>query len=387
MTYSKTVWQNNNAPPLNATNLNKIENALEAHDTGISNLNTEVTDLHTPAEGMTVPTGGYSTAGDAVRGQISELKSQIVQSTGMSADFKVALENLLQYVVYKGDDPTGRTYLTALHNAMYPPAQLTSITAVYTQSGTVYDTDSLDDLKADLVVTAHFDDSSTETVTTYTLSGELSQNPSTITVSYGDKTTTFSVNVVIPVFDYDSQRDGLLSEKEGITVYSSATSYYSETLTSSNNLRVQGKVSGQSNYLQYKIGDNPVTGTWRMRIRAELYTLTETTGARCFRPQISNGTNGLRIGCHSYNGGARFASIVGTNTNGTNIFSGITTGDVWHDFELYCNSDEDVWTVSVDGVEKYRTTSSNIGTGVKNNSLFITGQCLIFIRSIKLYSE
>lgn len=76
-------------------------------------------------------------------------------------------------------------------------ATLSSISAVYTQSGTVYDTDSLDDLKADLVVTANYDDSTTETVasTDYTLSGTLTVGTSTITVSYGGKTTTFTVAV------------------------------------------------------------------------------------------------------------------------------------------------------------------------------------------------
>ena len=73
--------------------------------------------------------------------------------------------------------------------------ELVSISAVYTQSGTVYDTDSLDSLKADLVVTATYSDSSTETVTTYTLSGTLTDGTSTITVVYGGKTTTFSVSV------------------------------------------------------------------------------------------------------------------------------------------------------------------------------------------------
>ena len=37
--------------------------------------NTEVVDLRIPAEGMTVPTGGYLTAGEAVRAQILELKN------------------------------------------------------------------------------------------------------------------------------------------------------------------------------------------------------------------------------------------------------------------------------------------------------------------------
>lgn len=76
-------------------------------------------------------------------------------------------------------------------------ATMTSIYAVYTQSGMVYDTDSLDTLKTDLVVTAHWSDSSISTVpsTDYTLSGTLTAETSTITVVYGDKTTTFTVTV------------------------------------------------------------------------------------------------------------------------------------------------------------------------------------------------
>ena len=72
---------------------------------------------------------------------------------------------------------------------------LSSISAVYTQSGTVYDTDTLDSLKDDLVVTAHYSDSTTQTVTEYTLSGTLAVGTSTVTVAYGGKTTTFTVTV------------------------------------------------------------------------------------------------------------------------------------------------------------------------------------------------
>ena len=76
-------------------------------------------------------------------------------------------------------------------------ATLQSIAAVYTQSGTVYDTASLDDLKQDLVVTASWSDSSSTTVASqdYTLSGTLTAGTSVITVSYGGKTTTFNVTV------------------------------------------------------------------------------------------------------------------------------------------------------------------------------------------------
>jgi hypothetical protein len=74
---------------------------------------------------------------------------------------------------------------------------VSSISAVYTQSGTVYDTDTLDSLKSDLVVTATFSDSTTGVISAadYTLSGTLTEGTSTITVSYGGKTTTFNVTV------------------------------------------------------------------------------------------------------------------------------------------------------------------------------------------------
>ena len=93
-------------------------------------------------------------------------------------------------VLYNGVSTTFSVAVTAR------PA-LSSISAVYTQSGTVYDIDTLDSLKDDLVVTAHYSDSSTQTVPAadYTLSGTLTAGTSTITVAYGGKTTTFNVTV------------------------------------------------------------------------------------------------------------------------------------------------------------------------------------------------
>lgn len=72
-----------------------------------------------------------------------------------------------------------------------------SISCVYTQSGTVLDTDSLDVLKADLVVTAHYSNSTEQVIDAlnYELSGTLSKGTSVITVSYAGKTATFSVTV------------------------------------------------------------------------------------------------------------------------------------------------------------------------------------------------
>lgn len=109
---------------------------------------------------------------------------------GLSEDAKNALIDCFRHVAWINSD--GTQYVNALISALY---ELQSITAVYTQSGTVYDTDSLDDLKADLVVTANYKGGTTETVTAYTLSGALEEGTSTITVSYEGLTDTFNVTV------------------------------------------------------------------------------------------------------------------------------------------------------------------------------------------------
>ena len=73
------------------------------------------------------------------------------------------------------------------------------ITAEYTQSGTVYDSDTLDDLKDDLVVT-YFESQQVQQGVVlndedYTLSGTLEAGTSTITATYLGLTDTFSVTV------------------------------------------------------------------------------------------------------------------------------------------------------------------------------------------------
>lgn len=135
-----------------------------------------------------------------------------LEGGGLSADLKAALDQLAQKVAYIDED--GQDYYDALHNALYPPASLSSISCVYTQSGTVYDTDTLDSLKSDLVVTAHYSNGTTQTVTSYTLSGTLVEGTSTITVSYGGKTTTFNVTVTHQQASYVTS--GLISRWDGI---------------------------------------------------------------------------------------------------------------------------------------------------------------------------
>ena len=152
-------------------------------------------------------------------GAINEARGTGGSGSGLTADIKNALLQIASKVAYIDDD--GQTYYDALEDALYPPAVLVSISAVYTQSGTVYDTDTLDSLKADLVVTATYDDSSTATITTYTLSGTLTAGTSTITVNYGGKTTTFNVTVTDETLGYVDNGltmllDGIANGERGV---------------------------------------------------------------------------------------------------------------------------------------------------------------------------
>lgn len=147
------------------------------------------------------PTPEQMTIIEQLTAEVADLKDEISELGGLSDDVKQALLQIAAKVAYTDDD--GQDYYDALEAALYPQATLVSISAVYTQSGTVYDTDTLDSLKADLVVTATYDDSTTETVTAYTLSGTLTEGTSTITVAYGGKTTAFTVTVTqAPLWDF-----------------------------------------------------------------------------------------------------------------------------------------------------------------------------------------
>lgn len=75
-----------------------------------------------------------------------------------------------------------------------PEVTLTSISATYT-GGEVAVGTALTSLTG-ITVKATYSDGSTKTVTGYTLSGTIAEGENTITVSYGDKTTTFTVTGV-----------------------------------------------------------------------------------------------------------------------------------------------------------------------------------------------
>lgn len=149
----------------------------------LAELAAEVQDAREGYDGTT-----YASLGAAIRSQVAMAMAQ-----GIKESVKQALLQLASKVAYI--DNGGSGYYQDLYDALYEK-DVVSISAVFDQTDvTIYQDYSLDQLKPYLTVTALYDDSSTGTITAYTLSGTLTIGTSTITVTYEGKQTTFSVTV------------------------------------------------------------------------------------------------------------------------------------------------------------------------------------------------
>ena len=285
---------------------------------------------------------------DEVDQELTDIK-QDLQNAGMSEDFKLALHNILEKVAYIDED--GQDYLDALDGAMWPPTNLVSISAVFTQGqNVIYDTDSLDTLKQYLVVTAHYSDSSTATVTAYSLSGTLAAGTSTITVSYMQKTTTFDV-LVTPYWDYEwDYTDGTLSAEDGWASTTSGTA--SSAITDSG----LGLTSNSNSYIRFENSNFFVTsGVMEVVIN----TGNIDAAQQNIRIGLSNGTNGIQI----YGTVDPVAGKWFVLSDSTTVFSGATRvgqfeNNTDYTFRFYLNGT--TADVMVDG--EYKVTDVDITT-------------------------
>lgn len=285
---------------------------------------------------------------------LNDIQDAIIQI--VPDDVKQVLLQIASKVAYI--DEHGQDYYDALEAALYPeapPASLVSISAVYTQSGTVYDTDSLDSLKADLVVTAHFDDSSTEVVTAYTLSGTLEVGTSTITVSYGGKTTTFNVTVSAPWWSLEwTKADGGFPYSVDATHWRKGQQTSDISFVDSDGIRING-TSGV--FSCYPTG-HETSSSSTYEIKCKFATMPTVNGILV---RLGNGTIGIQVMLG--NGGISM-------DNGATLISGvsITTG-VDYIVKAVCDTSGTCY-VYLDGVQIWSGSASAIGN--KKNYVMMT---------------
>jgi len=198
-----------------ASTLTEAGKAADAKKVGdeLSDLKSAINVLEPTASASDV--GKFLRAKTVTNGKVTEYDFAVGSGGVLSANVKSALLACFEKVAWI--DENGQDYYDALEAALYPPAGLNYIIADYTQTGHVYDTDSLNSLKNDLVVTAYYEDGHAEAINNYTLSGTLTIGASIITVTFGGKSTTFSVTVVKNTEVQIAQYDYYLAFSSGYT--------------------------------------------------------------------------------------------------------------------------------------------------------------------------
>lgn len=215
--------------------------------------------------------------------QLNEMDNEIARISGgegvLSENVKQSLLECFENVAWINDQ--GQTYYDNLYNALYPPLNIESISAVFDSgSNVIYDNMTLDDLRQYLTVTATLTDYSTQTVTDYVLSGNMTAGNQTITVSYAGKTTTFIVTVnewvtsITAVFTQGSETiynsDSLDVLRQYLVVTANLSDGTTETINS------------------YTLSGSLTTGTSTITVsyggKTDTFNVTVTNGIR-----ISNG--------------------------------------------------------------------------------------------------
>ena len=224
----------------------------------------------------------------------SDSSQTIVPSAGYSLSGELTAGTSQITVSFGGQTNTFNVTVTAV--------VLQSISATYNPgSHVVYEDDTLDTLKPYLTVTAYYNNSDVTIITNYTMIGVLEYGSNVITVTYGNKTTTFTVIASdkrrIPetyTWLYDSSNNQLLSAQNYVTK-TTGGSGGTETL-------VDGKLrlhtSGDSSYVRFNFTDTTTTNatlSCRALIANTLTTQLADTSASGFRLQLSNGTAGVQM--------------------------------------------------------------------------------------------
>lgn len=160
-----------------------------------------------------------------------------------------------------------------------PTKTLTGISATYS-GGSVPVGTAVTDLLG-ILVTATYSDGSTETVTGYTLSGTISEGDNIITVSYGGKTTTFTVTGIAESGGDELQTYTITNTLSGVTNSNTAASAetgstYTAILTAENGYILPNSDMGGT--IIITMGGDDITSS----------VYTYTTGAISISPVTGN---------------------------------------------------------------------------------------------------
>lgn len=148
-----------------------------------------------PVVDGTLTQSGQAADAAAVGGRLSKLSEEIanLQTSGLTTAQVKALDGMFKVAAYIKADVSSEysTFKTAFG---IEEATITGISATYS-GGNVTAGTSVDELTG-IVVTAHYSDGTSQTVTGYTLSGAIAEGENTVTVTYQGKTATFTVTGV-----------------------------------------------------------------------------------------------------------------------------------------------------------------------------------------------
>ena len=192
-------------------------------------------------------------------------------------------------------------------------SEVSSISAVFTQGqNEIHTDDSLDVLRQYLVVTATYADTTTGTVTDYTLSGSLAElGTTTITASYGGKSDTFQVVVseywTYSISDLTKKKGALVAaESANCKVALSTTTDYRRSFLRSSGItsvaiQQNGSITAQtSEYYPIKVPAGAVSASVSITpntqyVAVYLYSLTDGV----YTGESSSGDSGYVQGTHT----------------------------------------------------------------------------------------
>ena len=235
--------------------------------------------------------------GDEISDLKSEINAIIAGGMGLKDTVKQALMAVLRKCLTDGDNSD---LLDALYSALYDVAVL-SISATFDPGNKlIYDFMSLEDIEPYVTVTANYDNGTSGTVTGWELSGTLEEGTSVITVTYMDKTTTFSVNVLAPVDVTPDMSTALPANSSGTVTWDSVA----ETL------RV--KLNSNATYWAAKVSFAFETGyTYRVTADAVVTAGTQRIGFR----NVSDNKMGPASSAKTESGHIDFSGIISNSAN------------------------------------------------------------------------